>query len=92
MNFKRKNKLHLSFFVSIAMIQLISCNSDINISGTQKQNYFISNIECDNHSNLTCIMFESIVSDTLFFNKQADKILKQIDENWAMGKVQTRFI
>ena len=86
MNFKRKNKLHLSFFVSIAMIQLISCNSDINISETQKQNYFISNIECDNHSNLTYIMVESIVGDTLFFNKQADKILKQIDENWAIGQ------
>lgn len=72
-------------FIMIMQV-LASCSSDIILPESQKQNYFISNLECNNSGSFSYIMADRFIGDTLFFKPKADNIFKQIKQNWVIGQ------
>lgn len=52
----------------------------------EKQNYFISNLECNNRKSLTYIFAKKQSKDTLFFSKNAINIFNQINSKWIVGQ------
>lgn len=71
------------FFIAISCI---SCGSKNEKHRVQKQNYFISNIECDNSNSFTYVFVNNISQDTLFFGPDVDYLLNQIDDKWTLGQ------
>jgi len=63
---------------------MVSCFD--NDEPIEKQNYFISNLECNNRKSLTYIFAKKQSKDTLFFSKNAINIFNQINSKWIVGQ------